>query len=333
MKSFINKMKHHIHDESGTSIIIVSLSMTFIMIIAALVIDIGLAYYKTAQLENAVDSAALAAGQLMPVSTNDSEKIYLVKAKAVEYAAKNGITNVQTSNIVLKGVVNGVYTQLAIDVPMQVETTLASVIGIKTINFSRNSKIKIAPCKKVSNLVPLSIEKANMDYYIANGQTTHLALKFGGGGGTVGAYGAIDLDGVSGGGANDYENWLTNGYTPILSVGEQLYPIETGNMAGATNDALLYRYNECTHFPEYGGCTLAHFNINCPRVVKVPVVEYDSNHFIRIRGFAAFIIEPISESGYIYGSFIKIIASGEPADNINVGDPLDYGIYSIRLIN
>lgn len=333
MKTFIEKMRHCIHDEKGASIIIVSLSMTFIMVVAALVVDIGLAYFKTTHLENAVDSAALAAGQLMPVNINDSEKINLVKIKAVEYAAKNGIANVQTSSVVLTGVVNGLYTQLSIDIPMQVETTLARIIGVNTINFSRNSKIKIAPCKKADNLVPLSIEKANMDYYIAHGQTTHLALKFGGGGGTVGAYGAIDLDGVRGGGANDYENWLANGFTSELSVGEQLYPVETGNMAGPTNQALMYRYGECTHFPESGGCVLGQYNINCPRVVKVPVIEYDSKHYVKIRGFAAFIIEPISQSGYIYGSFIKIIASGEPADDVNVGDPLDYGIYAIRLIN
>jgi len=331
MKKLTLSSKHFIHDEKGSTIVIVALVFTALIIIAALVIDIGIAYNKTAEIENAADAAALAAGKLLPVDTEDAVKVSAIKNKAIEYAVKNGITTLQSNDIELLNIVDGFYTQLQINIPLHMETSFAKIIGVDFLDVTRSAKVKITPCKKVDDAVPLSIEKTKMDTYLANGQTTHLALKYGAGEGTTGFFGAIDLDGVKGGGANDYELWLAFGYTSMLSAGEQLYPVEAGNMAGPTNDALTIRYNGCTHFPDSGGCTIDHYSTNCTRVVKTPVIEYDGSKNARICGFAAFVLEPFTSSGYIYGSFIKLVVSGEESDTVQVGDALDYGMYNVRL--
>ncbi|MHB1455139.1 MAG: TadE/TadG family type IV pilus assembly protein [Saccharofermentanales bacterium] len=49
-------------EEKGSSIVIIALTFTILSVAAALVIDLGLAYYRTAELENASDAAVLAAG-------------------------------------------------------------------------------------------------------------------------------------------------------------------------------------------------------------------------------------------------------------------------------
>jgi len=330
MKHLFNYLKKN---EEGSTIIIVAFSVTLLTIIAALIIDLGIAYYKTAEVENAADAAALAAGQLLPVKVSDTNTITIVKNRAIEYAEKNGMMNMQFNNIELFNEVGGMYTQLKINIPIQIETSFAKIIGVKTLNITRSATVKITPCGKVADVVPLSIDKTKMDYYLANNQSTHLALKFGGGAGTQGAFGAIDLDGVKGGGANDYYSWLAFGFTGQLSAGEQLFPVETGTMAGPTNNALTLRYNECNHYQSSGGCTIDHFNPNCPRIVKAPVIEYDSKHYVQIRGFAAFILEPLTDSGYIYGSFIKMVVPGVPSEIINVGDVMDYGLYNVKLSN
>ena len=333
MKKLFGSCKTLIHDEEGATIVIVAFSFTTLLIIAALVIDIGIAYYKSAEIENAADASALAAGQQLPVDANDSAAILRIKHKAIEYATKNGIANLRTSNVELIGLVNGYYTELNIAIDTHEQTSFAKVIGVDSLDLFRSAKVKITPTRKVSDAVPLSIDKTKMDAYLASGQTTHLALKFGGGGGSTGAFGAIDLDGVKGGGANDYEMWLAYGYTSELSVGEQLYPVESGNMASPTNSALNIRYNSCTHFTDSGGCTIDHYNVNCPRVVKAPVIEYDGSRNARIRGFAAFVLEPLSGSGYIYGSFVKMVVPGAPSETVEVGDVLDYGLYNVKLSN
>ena len=333
MKKTTRLSRRFIQNEEGSTIVIVALAFTVLAIIAALVIDIGIAYYKTAEIENAADAAALAAGQLLPVKTGDAEAILKIKNKAMEYAEKNGITALQTSDIQLLNVVGDYYTQLQITIPLHMETSFAKVIGVDFLDLARSAKVKITPCKKVGDAVPLSIEKSKMDSCLANGQTTHLALKYGGGAGTEGAFGAIDLDGVKGGGSNDYEMWLAFGYTSELSAGEQLYPVEPGNMAEPTNQALNVRYSGCTHFPNDGGCTVDHYFAGCSRVVKTPVIEYDSSKTARICGFAAFVLEPSTESGYIYGSFIKLVVPGEESDTVGFGDVQDYGMYTARLTN
>ncbi len=340
LKNFINKTRDLFskasvlrNNEKGSTLIIITLIFTSLMIITALIVDLGIAYYKTAELENAVDASALAAGQLLPIKEDNQTAILAIKNKAIEYATKNSITNITQSNVVLSNKVNGYYTQLKITVPTQLETSFAKIVGVNFINISRNATVKLSPVKQVGDVVPMSITKTNLDASIANNSTTHLALKVGGGDGTTGAFGAIDLDGVKGGGANDYNLWLTYGYTTALSAGEQIYPVETGNMAGPTNSALIQRYNSCTHFPSEGGCTLNHYSANCSRIVKVPVVEYINKHSIKIRGFAAFVLEPFTNSGYVYGSFIKMVISGPVSDNLEFGDALDYGLYSAKLTN
>lgn len=332
MKKLLSKIKRSIFNEEGATIIIVALSFTFLTIIVALVVDIGIAYYKTAEIQNAADASALAAGQQLPVLENDTNAILSIKNKAIEYAQKNGIENLQASDIELTNLVNGYFSQLTVNIPVHMETKFARIIGIDSIDITRNAKVKITPVKKLAGVVPLAIEKAGLDYCLANNITTHLPLKLGATDGVLGSFGAIDIDGVKGGGANDYALWLAYGYTTQLASGEGMFPVEPGNMAGPTNNALTIRYNSCTHFPESGGCTVDHYDNKCPRVVKVPVIVYDADRKnVSICGFAAFIIEPLTDSGYIYGSFIRITTQGGSSDTVNVGDALDFGVYTIKL--
>lgn len=79
MKRLFRKFK----DEDGVVMIIVSLLMVALLSITALVTDLGLIYYKRSQLQNAVDSAALAAVYVLP------DKV-TATAKVMEYMQKNG---------------------------------------------------------------------------------------------------------------------------------------------------------------------------------------------------------------------------------------------------
>jgi hypothetical protein len=63
----------------------------------------------------------------------------------------------------------------------------------------------------------------------------------------------------------------------------------------------------------------------------VPVIEYDGSKNARIRGFAAFVLEPLTTSGYIYGSFVKMVVPGSPSETVEAGDVLDYGLYNVKL--
>jgi Flp pilus assembly protein TadG len=318
-------------EERGSTIVIIALAFTLLSVAAALVIDLGTAYYRTAELENATDAAALAAGQLLPVETTDTIKIYQIKHEAIEYAAKNGVTGLDADDVLLHGEVNGYYTRITVSVSATVDTNFAKVIGINALDITRSSKVKITPSFKVNGAVPFAIKKNVLDYCIENGQTEHIALKFGGGSGITGDYGVIDLDGVKSGGANDVELWINYGYTAQLNSGDALYPVEPGTMVGLIETAVIARYNACTHYPTEGGCTADHFASDCSRIMTVPVVVAHPNKYVQIVGFASFVLEPIQESGYVYGSLVHKTNPGIASTTMEFGDDGDYWLYSLIL--
>ncbi|MHB1455138.1 MAG: hypothetical protein ACYCYM_14450 [Saccharofermentanales bacterium] len=254
-----------------------------------------------------------------------------MKQTAIEYAAKNGVAGLTPDDVVLQNEVNGFYTKITVNIMTSVETSFAKIIGIDSINITRNSKVKIAPVYKVYGAVPFAIKQNVLDYCINNGMTNNIALKFGGGSGLTGDYGVIDLDGVKSGGANNVDLWINYGYTAMLNSGETLYPVEPGAMAGLIEDAVIQRYYSCTHYTNDGGCTTEHFVADCPRVMTVPVVATMPNKYVKIVGFAAFVLEPIQDSGFVYGSLVQETISGIASGSVDVGEAGDYWLYSLIL--
>lgn len=332
MKKLKNILIKFRKDESGSTVVIVALSFTLLLMMTAVVIDIGVAYSQTAILQNASDSGSLAAAQLLPVDTDDIFKVLEIKDMAVEYVRKNGVEDVSHENVILGDVINGSYTSVSVVLSQRISTKLSGFMNFDFLDISKDSKAIIAPTERVFGAVPFAVRKHVLEGHIQNGITENIALKFGGGSGTSGDYGVIDLDGVQGGGANDVELWLNFGFTSQLVAGDDLYPIEPGNMAGPVNSAVQNRYNQCTHFSDEGGCSIHHFVPGCPRVMTVPVVEDMDKKKVKIVGFAAFVLEPIFDKDFVYGSFIKMNTGGVASDLIGFGDDLDYGFYNVMLV-
>ena len=223
---------------------------------------------------------------------------------------------------------------------MQISSTVefyfAKALGISSIAITRSAKAKISPSAKIFAPNPLGVDITQLQNAIASNNTENIVLKYGAGDEEVsnGSFGAIDLDGVKGGGASDYASWLRYGYSGELSIGDNLLPVEKGDMAGPTYTALSERYSACTHFPDQGGCTLQHFVPTCPRVLKVLVNEKVGTSYVKIKGFAAFILssETLETSGRIVGSYINIIEPGSGSGS-GTSEDINFGVYNLRLSN
>ncbi len=82
-------------DQRGQSLVLVVISLTVLLGMAALVLDLGLGWYAKRQLQASVDAAALAGAQELPSSAN-------AIARAHEYILKNptrGVDGVQDTTI------------------------------------------------------------------------------------------------------------------------------------------------------------------------------------------------------------------------------------------
>lgn len=315
-------------NERGSSIVLVAITMATLMTFTAFTIDFGVSYVETTKAQNAADSAVLAAAHLLPVESGDASGIAQVKDTAVSYVRKNGF-DISSDDVALGDLIAGQYTSVKVTIAGHVNMTIARVIGINTVDYVRDAKAIIAPSVSATHVEPLGVEQSILDALIASGNTEHVYLKYGGGDGDTGAYGAIDLDGVTGGGANDFNSWLMNGYSGTITVGEGLLPVEPGNMAGPTEEAIAARYYQCTHFPDLGGCTIDHYDPDCPRILKILVIEKVGDHDVMVKGFAAFVIEGVFEDE-VLGSYIEMIEPG----NAELGSnwSAEYGVYSVSLV-
>jgi hypothetical protein len=326
-----HKIIRKLKEEEGASAVIIALTFTALLLVAALVIDYGMAQYRTGEMQNASDAASLAAARYLPVPVTDTAKILLAKDIAIEYAQKNGFSELTYEHIVLSDMVNDQYTSIQVTLNLQEKTHFSSVLGFEYFTLTRSAVAKVAPCETITGAVPFAVKQSVIETHIENGYTTGIALKFGGGSGTTGDFGVIDLDGVNGGGANDIERWILDGYFPPITAGEDLYRVETGNMAEPIDAAVNDRYHACTHYPENGGCNKDLFDAECSRILKIPIVNFVDSKQLIITGFAAFILEPTTEYGYVYGSLIELTIPGIASVNIGSGTPGDYGLYATIL--
>ncbi|MEA4823333.1 MAG: pilus assembly protein TadG-related protein [Clostridiaceae bacterium] len=322
-------------EEKGASLILLAFAMTAFLALAAIGLDIGTAYLRTAEVQTAADAAVMAAGLQMPVKVSDMERQNEIKQIGQGYLQKNGVS-ADDATFYFAEEANGLYYRIGVDINAVSETSFARIFGTDTITFSRGAEARAIPCVSLNDIVPLSVEESKLTTLIESGFTEHVVLKYGSNTEEVveGSFGAIDLDGIKGGGANDYLTWLNNGFGGYLNINDIL-PVEHGNMTGPTLTGVMERYNACTHYTSDGGCNENHYVASCPRVMKVPVIVYTSgdHSYVKIVGFAAFVLEDYTTyatEGYVIGSYVDTVNVGSEYGDLS-GSVQSFGVYSLTL--
>lgn len=334
VSSLWRRLRRRGQREEGAVAVIVAFAMTALLSMAALSVDIGMAYTDAAAAQNAADVAALAAAQQLPVAVDDADAAARVVATAREYLAKNGFEAEDDCQIRLEDAYNGSYTTIDVELATTTDTAFARVFGVEQIQLSRGAAAGMRLVGATSGAVPISVESSALELLLEAGEYEHIVLKYGSKTDAVvnGAFGALEIDGQSGGGASQYEYYLTYGYDSLLSVGDRL-PVKTGNMSGPTYDGISTRYWGCDHFVSDGGCTAEHYVDSCPRLLTVPVVETVGKHRVEVDGFAIFILEDIDtyyNRSYVVGTYLSTVIGN--AYGASFGQAGDYGAYTLQLI-
>ncbi len=320
--------------EKGSVLILLTVALSVMLTISALAVDVGIAYCQGARLQNAADAAVLAGGRLLPVKEGDEEKQEVIERRMEEYLEKNGVSPDEIQAVAFTDSIGGSYYGVGLTLSTLSKTGFAKILGVDGIPVGKEAGVKVRPSLSADDVVPVSVVREELDLLLEQGQTEHIILKYGGGDGSNGSFGAINLSGVTGGGANQYSNWITSGYTTEIAIGETMYPIEPGNMAGPTSKAFNDRYISCTHFTDSGGCTAEHFEPSCRRVVKIPVVEYIDSQNVNIVGFAVFILEDCyanGNSGEVQGSYVEAVVAGTADYGAFENLEREYGAYCLTL--
>jgi len=310
--SRVARVSRVLSNEKGSVIVFVALAMVVLLGIAAIVVDVGLLYFNRIALSNAADAAALAGAQELPDNPGQAE------AEAVSYAVKNGAEETRVVTTFPDS------HSIKVTVSRTVPLGFAKVFGIASSDVSASATATVGSLSAVWGAAPFVVPDQEFVY----GQP--YTLKYGGGAGDHGNFGGLALGGR---GASNYEDNIKYGYQGWLRMDEcreVWLETEPGNMSGPTVRGVTYRISQCHHSPP---CTFDHCAKDCPRVVVVPVADFNPEELhgrsqVRLVGFAAFFLEGVSGPGNkceVTGRFIRWVADGEP------GGAGNYGVVATRL--
>lgn len=299
----------YIRNKRGNSSIIMLVIVTTLLGLMSLSVDAGLLYYEQIKLQNTVDSVALAATSKF----HEGEDKML--EEAYKYAELNGVDpEAVTVNI------SENLRRVEVTTSKAVDLYFAKILNKSSAEVTARACAAAGPISSIKGVRPFAVEKQDFVY----GQP--YILKKGGGEGNTGNYGAIALGGK---GASNYRNILIYGYNNILRIGDKI-ETEPGNMAGPTLDGIKSLLE--SDFNEHSE-DLSKLEINCPRLIKIPVVDsldVNGRSTVTIIGFAAFFLDDVEESGgqaEIRGRFVKIIGEGKIDESAE-----EYGLFGVRLV-
>lgn len=319
-------------NQRGSVAVITAVSITALIGFAALVLDLGGAYNEASKLQNALDSAVLAAAQELPAENSSSEHWGAAKNEAVSLSEQNNyrLTPDEIKPIYEDDISSNRIIGIKVTKSIEVSYNFARVFGVNSSTITRTASAELAPAGGLRNAVPLSITSSALSNAIAKHAVDNLTIKCCSTSGDIG----IDCTGDSGwfgalrfedSGASVYEALLAYGYQGDLYVG-QILDMENGNMSGPTLDGFTTRYYSCT-----SGCTPACYEADCPRLVYIPVVEILPKDQVKIVSFATFFLTECGGSGndcYIKATYIPDVVV---PDAVAGSSAQDFGVYVTRL--
>jgi len=291
----------------------------------AFALDLGAAYNQSSKLQNALDSAALAAAQDLPADNlSDSDWISAMNT-AEEYADFNGAAAVTCQPVYKDNNPSKQIVGIKVSGEKEVPYHFAPVIGVDHGDVSKTATAELFTAAGMSGLVPLCLTEEKMGTISYGTDTT---LKFDNKSNeyllTSGWYGPIRIDGS---GASEYRDDFKHGCSSEVHVGDIL-EIETGNMVGPTEDSFEYRLSG------HESCTYTSHEANCPRVVVVPIVKLlDSKKEVQVLGFASMFLKSIEGKGGNECDITAVFLDATFDPGAVPGVAKDYGVYKIRLTN
>ncbi len=283
--------------------------MLLLIEMTAMAIDFGNIFLQEQKLSDALDAAALAGGQELPIDPQQAINI------ATQYAVKNGVNNPVV-------IVDATQNELIVNGTKNVPFFFAKVFGFNQKTITASSKVKINPISSGTGFVPIGVVKQNFIY----GDIYN--LKYGPPGSINGNFGALDLGGS---GATIYKNNLMYGYQGKLVIGMKVLT-EPGNMSGPTKTGVDYRLS--LDSGDYTCSSYLTATTNCNRTLLVPVIDsLDENGTgeVTIVGFAVFYLEGVTgggENSYIQGRFLKMVYPGD----WDASGQSDSGLYTEKLV-
>lgn len=292
-------------NEKGNISILVMVMMVVLLGSAGAAIDVGRAIIERTELSNALDYAALAGAQELPVDTTKAVQV------AEDYLRQNGINPAAVDIVVSQ---DG--KSIALNGNSDVAYTFLKVLGIDETTVKANSKVILGAAQSVKGgLRPFAVEDFPYQYGAL------VTLKQGAGDGYHGNYGVVALGGS---GSSIYEYNAFYGYDGEIAIGDEI-STEPGNMANVSNQLQTY-INGIPH-------TFDSHPRDSERLWTVPLVDtliVSGRNTVTVTGFAQVFVENIGKKAgkiEIQARFVRFVVNGDIDVSL-----VDRGTYGVKLV-
>jgi len=307
-------MSRNCKNQDGQAIVLMAISLTVLMGMAALVLDVGLWMRSDRRLQQTADAAALAGAQMLPADPAGA------KSLALNYADQNGGT-VLAANII----VSTTYTSndtISVDAAKSEPGIFSKVLGIDSAGIKASAKARTDSPQQVRNVAPMVVSCNHPLIQNCNGNHTptfnvNTTMDFNDMG-APGAFGMLNLDGGNGTpGASEEGEWILHGFDKYLGIGKYRSDPGAKFSSSNVNGALDDRVGTVLLFPVFK--TLDGNGQNA---------EYDIIGWI---GFYLTKETTHGNSATLEGYFTEYIAQGILASS-GSGIPSTFGVKSVQLI-
>ena len=131
-------------DEKGSALILMTIALAAMLTMAALVVDVGIAYCHGSRLQNAADAAVFAGGRLCP--RRNGTRIGCAPSRTGPGVfGKNGVAPEEIVSIDFTDFIDGSYYGLQVFLNTQSETGFARVLGVDSIAVDKQAGVKVRP--------------------------------------------------------------------------------------------------------------------------------------------------------------------------------------------
>jgi len=305
--------------DRGQAMVLTLLTLTALLGIAALVLDVGSWFQAQRATQAAADAAALAGAQAVPDEPGTATSL------AGLYVTKNG-GGAHTVTFSSKNVANDT---VRVEVDREAPGFFAKVFGIKTVQVGASATAHVSGVEKAKWVAPITV---NIKHPALNcgstngrpdpcfGQPTELDLlnlHQSGGSDAAGAFGLINLDNSDSGsvGADLLAEWVERGFDEYMKLGIYTSVPSAKFNDSKFKDALDFRVGDVLLFPIYK--TILGSGSNA---------EFDVVGWV---GFKVSSFHARGSTGKVRGAFTEVIWEGVQSQS---GAGLNYGVRAIQLI-
>ena len=306
MSSKIQLYKAFNSTKGSTSIIIICTTV-IVILLSALVSDVGYAALERYRLVKGAEEAAREGAVLLLSNRHEAVK----KARECMVKKVQGLNKLEV-------IISENSRDITVYGGKPIEYLFLRALGMKNKQIDVSTTARLSCVSSYKGVKPFAIQEQKLafdrEYYLTMGSSVE--------------WESIGLVPLSIGEGN-YRVSIIYGYRKLLNVGDGIYALSNADNL-LTQNGISNLLSKCSHIPS---CTHEAFVDACPRVMVIPVVdrlEHSGNKAMNVKGFAAFFLEGggfKNKNFYIKGRFLKYTLKAGTSDAVK-----DFGLSGIKVI-